>query len=256
MKHFRPIIILLAAFLSANYCHSQILEPMDKNPLDFRLRVKQVEEFMRRFNLEEKNELFESELDYTKRMRYNLTALFDYEILEARKGDVVEFVETVLQDSVKLHFTDSTWNAIAECSAIYENQETEVTLTLGVEHVSDYMYKWVIQDAKGKILRLPVQKENPGLKISPTDNEVNFMSLNHITTSESKNIRQYGAKGNSIDELSSFCALVYAGKLRINHVKDLSYVFHIHDYEFVVRHFMRDALNSGWLISEFRKTNK
>ena len=228
----------------------------DYDPPEYRSSVKQIEEFMKRFNLEERNEVFDSEPDLTKRQQLNIKGLFNYELVKSRGPEVEQFVEQVLAHHIKLQFSDTTWIAIARCKATYQGKNAYVTLTLGTEYIGDYMYKWVIKDAEGDMLRLLPQKGNPGLKISPTDNEINFMSLSHITTVEAKNILNYKASFRPVDQLSVFFSLVANGLLKIQNVEELTYRFVIPGlYEFEVKEFLREALNSGWLISDFKKIN-
>ena len=128
-----------------------------------------------------------------------------------------------------------------------------MALELVTEHVKDFIYKWVIKGASGDVLNLSSVKQNHSMAISPVDNEVNFISLKHITTTESKNILNYKSKNEKTDGLSVFLALVHSGALSIKNVQQLEYVFNIKDYQFTVHNFVRDAMNSGLLISDFKK---
>ena len=143
---------------------------------------------------------------------------------------------------------------MAHCNALYKGKETTLTLELATEKIKDYMYKWVIVDASGEVLNLKPQKQNPGLAISPVDHEVNFISLRHVTSDEGVNIMNYKGKSPRLDPLSVFFALVQSGALQVKHVRMLEYRFTIAPlYEFTVRNFIRDAMNSGWLIADFKK---
>ena len=256
MNHLKTLF-MVAAILYACNANAQLIESLAAEEMNYRISVKQVEEFMKRFNLEQTNELFEAENDSLKRRVLNMTGLLNFELIKSRSDEVREFVMAMLDNKVKLAFTDTTWNAVATCEAIYQGKPTRIVLLLGTEHIKETMYKWVIKDATGDILKLKPQKSNPGLKIMPTDNEVNFMSLGHITTVEAKNILNYKAKNSEVNELSVFLALVSQGLLKIQHVTELEYQFHVpHLYDFTVKQFRREALNSGWLISDFNKIDE
>ena len=250
----RNICLSLLTWLTA-VCQPLSAQELGKyDPPEYRSSVKQIEEFMKRFNLEERNEVFDKEPDPTKRQRLNIKGLFNYELVKSRGPEVEAFVDKILSLNKKLHFADTTWTAIARCKATYQGKTASVTLTLGTEYIGKQMYKWVIKKAEGDILKLKPLKENPGLKISPTDNEINFMSLSHITTVEAKNITNYKANSRQVDGLSVFFCLVANGQLKIQHVEELTYHFIIPNlYEFDVKQFRREALNSGWLISDFKK---
>lgn len=248
-------IIILFAFMMMPVTSviSQTIGKIDTDPIDYRLKVKQLDEFMRRFNLQDVPSLFQNE-DTLLQESYSMTAVFDFQLVKGRKDDVREFVATMLNNNVKLAYTDSNWIAVAHCNAIYKGKETTLTLELATEKVKDFIYKWVIIGASGDVLELKPQKQNPGLAISPVDNEVNFISLNHITSKECQNILNYKGTSAQLNPMSVFFALVNSGQLQIKNVQQLEYKFTIKPYyEFTVRNFIRDAMNSGWLISDFKK---
>lgn len=250
-------VLFLAFFYCPGHIYAQLIEPMDSNPLDFRVSVKQIEEFMKRFNQDEFNELIKEEKDPLLKKEHNMTALFNFEFVKQHPEEVKEFVREMLDNNIRLHFADTTWTAIAECNATYKGKPTRITLSLGTEYIGQSMYKWVIKGAEGNALKSLPEKANPGLKISPTDNEVNFMSLGHITSVEAKNILNYKASFREIDELTAFFTLVHNGLLKIQYVQELKYKFHIAGlYDFTVQNYRREALNSGWLISDIKKAER
>lgn len=219
---------------------------------DYKIKVKQLDEFMQRFNLHDSPEMFRNKDTLVQKM-YCLTALFDFNVVKTRQKEVREFVTSIISNDTKISYTDTTWCAKAECNALYKGKNVTVTLELVTEHVKDFIYKWVIKGASGDVLNLSSVKQNHSMAISPVDNEVNFISLKHITTTESKNILNYKSKNEKTDGLSVFLALVHSGALSIKNVQQLEYVFNIKDYQFTVHNFVRDAMNSGLLISDFKK---
>lgn len=219
---------------------------------DYKIKVKQLDEFMQRFNLHDSPEMFQNKDTLVQKM-YCLTALFDFNIIKTRQKEVRDFVTSIINNDTKISYTDTTWCAKAECNAVYKGKNVTVTLELVTEHVKDYIYKWVIKGASGGVLNLPSKKQNDGMIISPVDNEVNFISLKHITTTEAQNILNYKSKNEKMDSLSVFFALVHSGVLSIVNVQQLEYVFNVEGYQFTVHNFVRDAMNSGWLISDFKK---
>lgn len=245
------ILTFLLVTLNVFSVTSQTIVGDEPDIINYKLKVKQIDEFMKRFNMKEIPLLFQRG-DSIQQKQYNLTALFDYNIIKSRKQDVKDFVSTCLEHNIRIAFTDTTWKAIAHCNATYKGKTTEITLELRTQKVKDYIYKWVITGAHGKILELKPIKENPGLAISPVSNEVNFISLSHITSIEAANILNYKGKNTQLDELSVFFALVKSKQLSINHVSNLEYEFTIAPYyKFKVRNFIREAMNSGWLIADF-----
>lgn len=247
------IIFVFGIIWGSHITFSQVIGEINTDPIDYRLKVKQLDEFMRRFNLQDVPSLFQNE-DTLLQETYSMTAVFDFQLVKNRQNEVREFVATMLDNKVKLNYTDSNWIAVAHCNAIYKGKETTLTLELATEKVKDFIYKWVIIGASGEILELKPLKQNPGLAISPVDNEVNFISLKHITSKEGQNILNYKGKSAQLDAMSVFFALVNSGQLQIKNVQQLEYKFIIAPfYEFTVRNFIRDAMNSGWLIADFHK---
>lgn len=215
------------------------------------MQVKQIEEFMVRFNREVTPIVMDSTTTH-KDMKM-LALLFDADVLEQRRGEVVEFAETMLRDDVKLHFTDTTWIAIANCKVKHKKKLHDIVLYLRTEHIEGNMYKWVIIQAEGDLLILRPQKRSKSYKISPTDNELYFMQLADITGTEPENILNYSKRSFKIDQTSVFFALVASGQLQVEYVEQLTYYFQTPHYDFFVNYYSREGTNSGWLISDFKK---
>lgn len=215
------------------------------------MQVKQIEEFMARFNREETPIVMDSATTH-KDMKM-LALLFDADVLEKRAVEVVEFAEAMLRDDVKLHFTDTTWVAIANCKVKYKKQQHDIVLYLRTEHIEENMYKWVIMQAEGDLLILRPQKRSKSYKISPTDNELYFMQLADITGTEPENILNYSRRCFKTDQTSVFFSLVASGQLQVEYVEQLTYYFQTSHYNFFVNYYSREGTNSGWLISDFEK---
>lgn len=242
------ITLLLLFFMIDLQCFSQSIVGAESVELkEYAYRVKQIDEFMQRFN-GKISVIDKSDKDW---QRKNLTLLFNRDLYMARRAEADKFIDEIIQDSITLDFTDSTWIAYAICSATLSGKETKITLSLKTERVKGNIYKWVIFDAEGDVLKNKPQKE--GFRISPVENELNFMALSKITTNQNLNILDYAEKGYEVDQLSVFYTLVYRKLLKINYVSQLKYTFNkLPNREFVVNHYERDGINSGWLISDFK----
>lgn len=251
MKRF--LLLALALFsISANA--QNII--YDNDPLleNFSFQVRQISEFMSRLN--GKTSLSEY-TDITAR-KLDLASLFKKEVFFDNQTLAEDFIDRVLPDGRYIDFTDTTWYAVAKCAVVSKDgHEHEVSLILQTEEYGPYLYKWVIADAAGDFLSLVPDKRNPGLRISPTDNEVNFMSLSHITKNEHRNILNYSDQSFVPDQMTVLFTLLYNGLIEIKHVMDLSYVFRdIAGYRLNVNYYPGDEKNCGWLISEIRPNVK
>lgn len=246
----KNILLLSIILLSSVPTHAQS-GFLDNDKLDVKMQVKLIEEFMVRFNRDVIPVVMDS-LTENKEMKM-LALLFDFNLMERRDKEVLDFVKTMLRDNVKLNFTDTNWTAEATCNVKYKKREQKITLVLRTEHIEGQMYKWVITQASGEILALNPFRRSKSYKISPTDNELYFMQLADITKDEPENILNYSRKAYCVDQTSSFFALVASGQLKIEHVEELVYHFYTKHYSFDVSYFTREGTNSGWLISDFKK---
>lgn len=250
-RFYLTTFILILIFSGS--CYSQNTLGGSIELANYKFRVKQIGEFMERFNLKE---IIIDRNDSLWKQK-NLTMLFNRDSYIKSRATADIFIKNVIRDSVTLHYNDTNWYAEAECNAKLNGKAVSVTLSLKVEHIERDLYKWVITGAKSKALALSPDKVNPGLKISPVDNEVNFMSLNHITTVEARNIKNYTEKDSHVDEFSVFLALIFQKALSIENVQRLVYHFqNVAGYSFAVQHYERDNMNAGWLISDIEKAKQ
>ena len=252
MRHILAVLILAAGCLCGN---AQIFDMLDSDL--YRARVKLVSEFMARFN-GERNSGKGMTTSSAEQNKINLCQLFDFEqILKNKKENetkAFEFVDSVLDNNIKIHFSDKEWYAKVECVASFKGKETKIDLILTVEPRGDEMYKWVISDVRGSIFDLKPSHVSENIMLLPNEHESDFMKLNSITTEKDDYITLYSPAGSHVDRMSVFNALVYYGFLNIEYVNDIEYTFlQVPGYIFTIREFERESTNSGWLISDFRK---
>ena len=253
-----PFIISCIAFvcLSAPLSAQQLIpatHDQEKNPefQNFAYQIKHIEDFMSRFNGE--TYVIDSTQSESWK-RHNLLFLFDEDTYYANEKQADTLIQMQLDSVCRLDYTLSNWTATAECNVLYKGVKKTVFLTLKTEKIEDYIYKWVIIGAQGDIFNLSPSKRNPGLRISPTDNEVGFVSLTHITSTEALNILNYTVKDYQPDELSVFYTLVYTKQLKVESVQEVVYDFYdIHGFDLRVRRHLEDKAHSGWLITNIRK---
>lgn len=218
---------------------------------NFHYQVKHIEDFMSRFN-GETNIMDSTQMEGWR--SNNLLFLFDEQTYYANEAMADTLIQRQLDSICRLDYTASNWSATAECNVLYKKAKKTVFLTLKTEKVEDYIYKWVITDAQGEILNLQPAKRNPGLRISPTDNEVDFVSLIHITSAEAANILNYTEKGYTPDALSVFYSLVNTKQLQVESIQSVTYNFYdIHGFDLQVKRHLEDKAHSGWLISNIQK---
>ncbi len=246
-------IALLLALLS---CLSAVRGQVMVMPKDFNhnAKVKLVDEFFERFNGQEITPYIDrSRADYRK---LNLLSLFNIGMFKSRQDTLYlkadTLMDVILTDGVRIAYADSLWFARARCRAVVDGHKTDITLWLSVEPRGDGMFKWVIARAEGKALELAAPATAHETMLLPTDHETNFISLHRMTSDTPHQALNFARKDFSPDPTTVFFALVYAGKLKIESVSDLSFRFlQVPGYEFYIHYFERDKANCGWLISSF-----
>lgn len=218
---------------------------------NFDYNVKQIEEFMQRFNL---NKILIQPTQSKEYIRLNRALLFDKNYYQTHSDSINEFLDAAESQNTILNFQDTSWYAIAECNVLFNGTKDSLILTLRTEQITHGIYKWSIVDATGKILQLSPEAKPNKVFILPTDNEVNFLSLKSVTTTNSRNVTLFSLNKYKNNELNVFNTLVYYKLLKIENVKRLTFCFNSVDgYKFYVKKFIRDEKNAGWLIYNITK---
>lgn len=233
-------------------CNAQIFDMLNSDL--YRGRVKLVSEFMQRFNGEEKNPYIDPNASEIEKI--NLCQLFDSEYI-LKNRQVVEpkafqFIDSVLQNNVKIHYNDAEWFAKVKCFGLFKEKEEPFYMYLTIEPRGRDMFKWVIADVEGEIFNLAPSRESDKIMLLPNEHESNFMRLNSITAEKDDYITLYSSKNLKEDRLTVFNTLVYYGFLNIDYISDIEYTFlQVPGYTFTIKEFERESTNSGWLVSEW-----
>lgn len=190
----------------------------------------------------------------------NLMMLYDLSQFSSKNDSsfhkAKSMMEVVMNDSIQINYTDSTWAAIAHCKGTLSGKAVKFDLFLTVQHRKENMYKWVISKADGNIFNITPKNTNEGIMLHPDDHEINFMSLKRMTKEQPYNIQQFMVKAFDYDKTSVFAYLVYSKLLKIDYVEDLEFVFtNVPGYMFHVSYFERERNNVGWLISKFYESS-
>lgn len=238
------------------FAHAQVLDVLDSKL--FRGRVKLVSEFMERFNGEERNPYIDPST--TEAEKINLCRLFDAEIILKNRAKlepkVFQLVDSVLQNNIKINYSDPNWFATTTCVGKFKEKELKFDLILTVEPRGNDMYKWVIADVKGDIFNLKPSRDSERIMLLPNEHESNFMRLNSITNEIDDYITLYSSKVSAVDRLTVFNTLVYYNLLNIEYVSDIEYTFlQVPGYLFTIKEIERETANSGWLIQSWSKVS-
>jgi len=224
-----------------------------------KVRIGLVDEFFERFN--GKTAHPDVPITNDESRINNLLMLYDLSQFtskdDPRFNEAREMMNVMIKDSIQINFSDSTWAALAHCKGTIEGKSVNFDLYLTVQHRTQRMYKWVIAKADGNLFAIPSKTTNDKVMLSPNDHETNFMSLRRMSKEQPYNIKAFMAKGFEYDPTSVFAYLLYTGKLKIDYVDDLEFVFtQVPGYIFNIRYFEREKNNAGWLISQFYESTQ
>ncbi len=248
---------------------------------NFLSKVKQIDEFIDRFNYDEENargyallskrasthqdmaEIYEYIYGdkHTDRVDV-LLSLFSYEnALSIGKKNIREFVlqTTDSTNQRKLGFYDDDWYAVVTGEVTYKGHKESVQLTLKnkmgkTRDGQDGSY-WALVSARADFLFKPADIDKR-LGVNAGSHGVNFVPL--ISALEDQdNAYNLTAEEYEPDTLSIFLYAVQNGELSFNSVKAVNYHFlQIDGWIFSVEYFNRSDSNSGWLISDLIKVEE
>lgn len=249
MKRLLLSFFFLMCIINETDAQSGLFDLLNK-PM-YEARVKLVDEFIARFNgLEKRKGVPENYAD----RKSNILMLFDLTKFKSKQDSLFlsadEFAQKVVSENILLNYTDSFWYAKVKCNGSLAKKDVAFYLYLIVEKRGDEMYKWSIAKAEGKVFDTSRTRKHKELFISPNEHEMSFMSLSKVTDGSNRYIDDYAKDNYEADALSVFLTLVRCGQLKINSVSDVEFVFlQVPGYMFSVKHFERESMNVGWLIS-------
>ncbi|HIT16448.1 MAG TPA: hypothetical protein IAA88_08730 [Candidatus Avimuribaculum pullicola] len=253
----RNIFINLACaimfVLVANESCAQILFG-EEHPYMQRARVGLVDEFIKRFNgdVSHPDISLQDSTYRSSNILYLIEPPQDTANIDSLYNEAVKFVSTIITDSVKLNYSDSTWVALAKCSGSLDGKQVSFKVYLNVEHRSEDMYKWVISRVAGECFDTTPLDTTSNVMLYPDDHETKFISLGRMTDEQPFNVARFMSKGFEYDATSVFVYLVKSNRLKINYVEELEFIFtQVPGYIFSIKYFERESNKSGWLINKF-----
>ena len=261
MKNF-PLLtaLLICAALSAPA--QTVLFPYEEN---FAWQVKQIDEFMDRFN----------NADYTPIRQYVkdqyqindvsrtdvLRSLFNLEKRDWNKPDIVRFLNEV-SDSLPppyLDFYDHDWYAELRCQGMQHQKKVFFTLVLSIElDEKTGGSRWIINSvaadflpkASDERLAFAVDETYDVTKtLQPTSFGTDFMNLVDALQ-DTAHLESYVVRGEVDQPLTAFLNQLYRRELTFRQVDHIVYHFlQVEGWVFQVQDFHRPSTNSGWLIN-------
>ena len=248
------VMVLMLMGLNVN---AQTMSPL--NTYVQKVRIGLVDEFFDRFNGKTSHPDIPITNDDSR--KNNLLMLLDLSQFTSKNdphfAEASDMMDKAIKDSIHINFSDTTWAAIAHCKGTLDSKSIKFDLFLTVQKRTRNMLKWTIARADGSIFNITPRNDNDKIMLNPDDHETNFISLKRMTAEQPFNIEKFMSRGFNYEATSVFTYLVYSGKLKIDYVDDLEFVFtQIPGYIFHIKYFEREKNNAGWLISNFYKSTK
>lgn len=215
---------------------------------DVLVMVKQYDEFVKRFNADDAYMAalagkIGSDMDWKENRYRFIGGLMDMEKSLENK-EILQFARFVQDRGLKINQAKDTY---AEARVIFDakGKPQEWTLKLEMEGNNEKGWKWVITDATSPTLKYASKKDT--VRISPLDNEVDFMGLSEVL---GNSYQAYTPKGYRPDGLSVFLYLAGTGQLTYKSTATVVYHQKLGGYRFLVQEIHReDSPRHGYLIT-------
>lgn len=249
-------MLLLGLVFSAQIRTQQISLPVVIDETQLQFRVKQVDEFMRRFNFDT---LYDGSkpvdtVSLDERLK-NMYTVFRLENFKSDDGTpnklMTDFCTYIVKNNLRLEYEDNNWMAEVVCDAKMDGKRHKISLLLQTEHIKDVLYKWVLVDAKADFMDNLSTVSKDSLFISPAEHGIGFITLPSIINLSVSDVNTVFKKDWIPDRLSVFSYLVSSKKLSLLAVDKVIYHWTLGDYSFDVERFEgENSSNQGWLVSK------
>jgi hypothetical protein len=234
---------------------------------DFAWEVKQIDEFIERFDAVDSTLIQEYNIKHkiAPLNRTNLIkSLFNQERKDWNFNELTLFIRQVDNNTapVLLNFTDDKWFANVTCSVTQDGKPKTVLLKLKIQKMPAQSFKWVIFDAEAPFLSEGGKVTQPVLTpavdknafLNPMSHSLNFFNLDMMTL-DTRNISNYVATtGDYTNDLGAFISQCMSHRIKVIGVKSVTYSFlQIRGWDMEIQQYNRPTKNSGWLISKLIK---
>lgn len=247
------MLCIYAFVCIANNAQAQVLLG-GEHPLVQEARIGLVDEFLKRFNGDSSHpDISTQDSCYRKsNILYLVEPPQNIGNKDSLYNEAVKFVDAIINSSVRINYSDSTWIARATCKGLLDGKKVAFDVYLNVECRKEDMYKWVISSVDGKCFDTTPRDMTGNIMLYPDDHEIKFISLGRMCKEQPFNVSRFMSKGFEYDATSAFVYLVKSAKLKIEYVDELEFIFtQIPGYMFSIKYFERESGKLGWLINRF-----
>ena len=270
-----PRICLLFLFLAAWPKFVVAQSSVKEYGVYFAWQVKQVDEFIERFNGSQDS--FISEYLKKNNPTVHLTREKMIKGLFNAKGSgwnyeqIKSFIKQVdnAANPQYLDFDGTNWFAKVSCNVLYNKKPCVAIFIMKINKLENGSSKWVIADVKfsdkshvsfeskadDSVLSCP-SPADPTVSLSPMSHAMGFMNID-LVTENPKNIADFVIDSNDRSKnLNLFIDACLKGNFKIVQATSIAYSFlQIKGWRIELKQFNRHSLNSGWLISKLVKVS-
>lgn len=254
MRHVIKLVLLLLALFNVTTFRAQILDNKELLNDYFAAHIKSLDEFFRRFSLEEVTPGLENA---TAERR--ILSLFDLKMSHEGasdsqfREDLREFVSCIEKQRAHVDIHSSLINVYAQTRIKCNGKNASVTIRMKNEPLDSVRNRWSIAGVEG-LEKAGILDTNHYYAISPVDHELHFISLSDLFELRREDMLAFRSMDAPIDPLTFFLTMGMVGKISVDHVeREFVECRAINGYIFTVEEQNRFDKNSGWLITSFKK---
>ena len=266
-------VLKFLIFISFSICHHRLFSQVISNndnakEKHFVYEVKEIDEFFERFN-DEKGSFIRG-VYKAHHVKFNIPrqrlirSLFNFENMSKDSLMMNEFVSDVTRKNkpIYLDYYGENWYAELTCKFKYNTSTIVIPVFMKMVMTENKGSKWMIvavgsSNLKSKIVvREIAQSKVKTNIISPTSNGTNFVSLKRAFD-DKENLSDYFESADmKRSNMLEFYNAILNRDIEFLDVIKLKYHFLLAGrWIFTVEDFIREELNSGWLINDMEKVS-
>jgi hypothetical protein len=266
-------VLKFLIFVSFSICHHRLFSQVFSNNGDakekhFIYEVKEIDEFFERFNDEPGS--FIRGVYKARHAKFNIPrqrliwSLFNYENMSKDSVLMNKFVSDVTRKKkpIYLDYYGDDWYAELTCKFKYNSSTIVIPVIMKIEMTQNKGSKWMIvavgaSALKSKIVLTEIEQSKIKTKIiSPTSHGTNFVALKRVFE-DKENLSDYFESAYlKRSNMLEFYNAILNRDIDFLDVIKIKYHFLLADrWIFTVEDFIREELNSGWLINHMEKVS-
>ena len=260
-------------FISFSICHHHLFGQVISNndnakEKHFVYEVKEIDEFFERFNDEQDS--FIRGVYKAHHVKFNIPrqrlirSLFNYENMSKDSVMINKFISDVTKKKkpIYLDFYGDDWYAELTCKFKYNSSSIVIPVIMKIEMTQNKGSKWMIvavgsSNLKSKIVVTEMAQSKVKTNIiSPTSNGTNFVSLKRAFDDKENLSDYFESTYMKRSNMLEFYNAILNREIEFLDVIKIKYHFLLADkWIFTVEDFIREELNSGWLIDHMEKVS-